>query len=79
VKELFLLSMESASRQREMIRELEAQNVNWALLSDWSPEGRSDLRFESSHPLVWSYLETHFEPTGVPGLPSDAQLLRRIR
>ena len=79
VKELIMLSIEPARRQHKMIGELDARNVNWALLSDWSPEGRSDLSFENSHSLVWSHLDTHFEPADVPGLLSTAQLLRRVR
>jgi hypothetical protein len=61
--------------QRELIGELE--DTDWALVVDVPVGQREELRFERSHPLVWSHLTDEFRPVPTPELPDDHLLLRR--
>jgi hypothetical protein len=40
-------------------------------------DGRNELRFRYTHPLVWQYLMTEFEVVKAPDLPSNQQFLKR--
>jgi hypothetical protein len=73
----YLLFPDPPERQLQMIDRLAKAHTNWALLSDVALDGRDELRFRHTHPLVWRYLETEFEPVEAPGLPANQQFLRR--
>jgi hypothetical protein len=62
-----------------MLRELQEKNVKWALLQNASVDGHRDLRFPNTHPEVWDYLMTEFEPVDLwkPEHPRRGMLLRR--
>ena len=65
-------------QQRKTIDELERRRVGWALVfTDSKLDGRADLLFENSNPLVWQYLQRAFEPVFEPRLPPNNLLLRR--
>jgi len=64
-------------RQRQMIAELERNRVNWILFEDVRTDGRDELRFESTHRLMWEYIRTHFDVFPVDGLPPKTTLWRR--
>ncbi len=63
--------------QRELIEALSKRGVDWVLIIDRPIDGRDDLRFRSTHPLVWSYLSLAFEHVEVPELPGSNQFFRR--
>jgi hypothetical protein len=67
----------TAQRQKVMIRELAAKNVNWAIISDTPPDKREDLRFSATHKLVWQYLTEDFEPVETACLPRSMKILHR--
>lgn len=46
--------------QRKMVRQLEENNVWWAVLPDVALDGIEERHFRNTHPLVWSYFENHF-------------------
>jgi hypothetical protein len=64
-------------RQEEMIRTLALKNVNWAIISDSPLDHRDDLRFSSTHKLLWQYLWQNFEPVDKSCLPKTMQILHR--
>jgi hypothetical protein len=67
----------TAQRQKAMIHELAAKNVNWAIISDATPDKREDLRFSATHELVWQYLMGNFEPVESACLPKSIKILHR--
>ncbi len=71
------LNPRSKDKQVEMIQDLIKNKVNWVILADIALDGRDELRFRHTHPLVWQYLMTKFEPIETPELPSNEQFLRR--
>ncbi len=73
----YLLFPDPPEQQLQMIDRLVKENTNWALLSDVALDGYDELRFRHTHPLVWRYLMTEFEPIEVPGLPPNQLILQR--
>ena len=65
------------SRQERMIETLTAKNVNWAILSEDTIDGRDDLRFSATHQLVYRHLSENFESVASPCLPRALKILRR--
>ncbi|MBP1994433.1 hypothetical protein [Paenibacillus eucommiae] len=76
--DIYMLFPETAYKQLKMIEELKRQNVAWVILGDISLDGRDDLRFQNTHPLIWEYFENSFEVIMVEGLPSNYKLLHII-
>lgn len=76
-REVYFLFPATAEQQENMMRKLEQQNTNWVILGDVPLDGRDDLRFRSTHPLLWKHFQTDFEEVGVDGLPENYRLLRR--
>lgn len=66
IRGLYLTRPASNEEQAEIIRSLEEKGVNWALIINLKIDGREDLLFESTHPLVWEYLEKGFRRHLVP-------------
>ena len=75
--EIYLDLPETQKRQREMIEDLEAARVNNVILIDDALDGRDDLRFRNTHPLVWQYIMKEFTPVDAPGLPPNELFLQR--
>jgi hypothetical protein len=63
VTRLYPLFPASAEVQRQMIEELRRHNVRWAIINDAPLDGRDDLRFRHSHPLVWQFLCEQYHPS----------------
>ena len=78
VRSDFLVYPETAETQEEIIRDLETRHVHWALIDDIALDGRDDLRFRNTHPLVWKYIETYFEIMPAVGIGEVRQLFRRV-
>ena len=68
---------ETEEGQSRVIAELEAAGVRCALLVDLALDGREELRYRNTHPRVWQFLETEFDPVTVPGLPEGQQMYLR--
>lgn len=74
--DIYFLFPETEERQRKMILELRNKNVNWVIIGDVLLDGRDDLRFKNTHPLVWEHLMQDFEAIP-PKLPYNHQLMHR--
>jgi len=77
VRQDFLLHPETEQAQKETIQDLESNHVNWALIQDHPLDGRDELRFKSTHAVLWDYLCTHFSSSEIDELGSDWQFLKR--
>ena len=77
--DLVYYSPATEQRQKAMIQELTAKNVNWAIISDTPPDKREDLRFSATHKLVWQYLTETFEPVESTCLTKSTKILHRKR
>jgi hypothetical protein len=63
--------------QQAMIRDLNARNVNWAIISDVPLDKREDRRFSATHGFLWQYLMENFEPVENDCLPKTMKILHR--
>lgn len=54
-----------------MLREIDDGHVRVALVNDFPLDGRDDLRFSQTHPLVWSRLRADFVPLTMPAVSSE--------
>jgi hypothetical protein len=77
IRDTYILFPEVELRQQEIINDLDTKRINWVLVTDTPLDNRDDLRFRNTHPLVWQYLVSEFEPIDAPELPNNQQLLRR--
>jgi hypothetical protein len=66
-----------AKFQKEMIEDIEAKNVNWAIIGDVGVDGREELRFSNTHRHVWQYLTASFEIADLNGQLENYLLLHR--
>jgi len=73
---LFLFWEATEEEQTELIAELQAAHVNWALVFE-SARDVQTRRFSESHPLVWQHLQSDWHRVNAPGLPADFVLFRR--
>ena len=63
--------------QHDMLASLKANPVTLALIHDFALDGRDDLRFRNTHPIVWNYVANEFTKLNVVGLPDDYHLFCR--
>ncbi len=74
---IYLLWAADTEVQEQIISDLTAQRVSWALIIDKPQDRRRGLLFHQSHPLVWRYLGREFEPVSLPPAFRGHHLLRR--
>ena len=77
VRSIYFLWSAGEEAQRELLRELDAQGVDWVLIVDTAVDDRDELRFRNTHPLVWRELARRFERVPTRELPPDNILLHR--
>jgi hypothetical protein len=74
---IYFLWVADTKSQEQIVGELTAQRVRWALIIDMPLDGRRELLFRNSHPLVWQYLRREFEPIPLAASFRGHYLLRR--
>lgn len=79
VWELYFLFPATEASQKRMIKDMEAANVKIIILGDVDLDGRDELRFQNTHPLLWTHILSKFEPTPAEGLPNNYKLFVRKR
>jgi len=77
VYDMFCVFPASSIQQSEMINQAVINNVKCALISNRKIDGRDDLRFSNTHPLVWDWLNTHFEILSTNDFSADFYLFQR--
>jgi len=64
--------------EHDMIAEIEQSKPPVAVVGLEELDGRPDLRFDRTHPLVWAHLGCHYEPIELQSpLPPGVAVLRR--
>lgn len=77
VYDTFCVYPASRAEQLRMLRDMEKENIRLVVVQDLALDGREDLRFARTHPLVWRTLQTGFAPLAPPGLAGDLQVFWR--
>ena len=62
--EIFASTPRSAAFQQAEIERIKAANPGFAVIDDSPFDGREDLRFHNTHPLIDQYIRDNFEPLG---------------
>ncbi len=75
--DIYLLFPETQERQQQIITQLRQQQINWVILGDIALDGRQELRFQNTHPLVWREFAEQFEMVQSTNLPENYQILHR--
>lgn len=75
--ETYFIFPESEDRQRRTIADLQRRNVAVVLLGDLFLDGRADLHFSKTYPLVYRHVMERYDKVPVPGLPGWARFFRR--
>jgi len=75
IRDTYLLVSKTIEIQEIFIQDLTKNRVNWVLIGDIALDGRDDLRFRHTHPLLWKYIMTNFESTETAKLPDNQQFL----
>ena len=76
-RQIYFIFPATADEQREVLAEMEVARLRWAFIYDYPLDGRAALRFPKTHPLVWEYLQTHFEFISIDELPPAYSIWRR--
>jgi hypothetical protein len=71
VYDTFCVYPASREEQEPMLREIDGTQVRVALVNNSPLDGRDDLRFSQTHPLVWSRLRADFVSPIMPALSSE--------
>lgn len=71
VYDTFCIYPANQTEQNRMIEEIRKNRVRLALINNGRQDGREDLRFSSTHPRVWAFLETQFIRLSPASLPRD--------
>jgi hypothetical protein len=77
LRDLYLIFPESDENQRRIVRDLARLGVNWVLTIDEPQDGRDELHFRNTHPIVWDHLAKEFDDVRAPSLAPNEQLWRR--
>lgn len=75
--QIYFLFPETPEKEKKMIDELNANNVQWVVLGDIALDGRDELRLKNTHPLMWKYFKEEFMALPGPGLPEGYVLFKR--
>lgn len=70
VWEIYALFPRSPAFQQAEIERIKTARPDFALVLDLPLDGRDELRFRNTHPLIYQYILDHFER--LPGSPSSA-------
>ena len=66
VREIYPLFPRSGSFQKQEISRLQRNHPSLVLIYDIGVDGREDLRYAHTHPLIWDYLQTNYRQLESP-------------
>jgi hypothetical protein len=78
-KEIYFIFPATPQEDRALLAEIERAGVQWVMLHNYALDGRDDLRFHSTNPIVWDFLCKNFKSVPIDTLPSSMIVLRRIQ
>ena len=77
VYELYFHIAPTPAMEERVLRQMEEKNVRWAVVADVLVDGHPEQALSRSHPLLWAYLNDHFEKVTNEGLRPGYFLLKR--
>jgi hypothetical protein len=77
--EIYALFPRGVAFEEAEIGRIEAANVGFALIVDHAQDGRDELRFRNTHPLIYKYIREKFDAIGDHSLPDGYELFRSRR
>lgn len=77
LKQIYFIRPASPPEEEAELAALKSKGVRWVLLEDYKLDGRDDLRFQNTNPLVFKYFVENFERLSIAGVPRDTVVLRR--
>ena len=73
--EIFVSSFpRNADFQRAEVERIKAANPGFAVINDYALDGREELRFRNTHPIIDQYIRDNFEPLIDPARPPVFQV-----
>ena len=77
--QIYFIYPATPEEDRALLAEMEAANVRWVMMHDYALDGREDLRFRNTNPIVFAWLRTNFDLVPIATLPRDMVVLHRTR
>jgi len=77
LKQIYFIRPASVAEEQITLAALKAKDVRWVMLQDYKLDGRDDLRFCNTNPLVFAYFSENFARVSFPGIPRDTVVLKR--
>ncbi|MFL6529441.1 MAG: hypothetical protein ACJ8KX_03120 [Chthoniobacterales bacterium] len=76
-KQIYFVFPATPEADQSLVSELQAADVQWALVGDSALDGRDELRFRNTNPILCAYLRNNFAVVPLATLPRHAVLLHR--
>jgi hypothetical protein len=76
IKPIYLIYPATPESEAEELADIEANHVGWVLLQDVPLDGRDELRFRNTNPLLYRHLMEHYETFPIETAPSDVTVFR---
>lgn len=70
-RQIYFIHPATPEEEADLVWEIESSGVRWAMVRDYPLDGRDELRFANTHPLVARYLHENFAPVRIEELPPD--------
>ena len=77
VFETYFLVKQLTDKQEEMVAGLKKNNTSLIILGDIPLDGRDELRFSNTHPILYQYIIANYIQVAEPRLPPTHQLWQR--
>jgi hypothetical protein len=78
-REIFNIFPASPEEDRALLAQIEAANVQWVMIYDFALDGRDDLRFRHTNPIVYAHFAQNFDLVPLATLPAEVTVLHRRR
>jgi hypothetical protein len=75
--EIYALSPRSAAFERAEIERIKGANPGFAFVMGLPLDGREELRFRNTHPLIQQYILDNFDP--LPASPGQAHRIFKAK
>ena len=79
VEQIYFIYPATPEEDSALLAEINAAGVQWVMMHDYALDGREELRFRNTNPIVFTYLRENFELVSIPTLPRDMFVLHRTR
>jgi hypothetical protein len=74
--EIYVLFPRSVAFQQAEIERIKAANPGFVVIDDFPLDGRDDLRFRNTHPIIDQFIRDNFEPLSDPAQNPAFQIYR---